>query len=91
MSENKGKVKYGILCPSTNLFYEVPDEATYLALLQELQQKAMEPKIQKNKSETYTNEGELYAQLMDEDVSSILQDPIFQRDAGDVEMVEYDF
>lgn len=52
MSENKGKVKYGILCPSTNLFYEVPDEATYLALLQELQQKAMEPKIQKNKSET---------------------------------------
>jgi hypothetical protein len=52
MSENKGKVKYGILCPSTNLFYEVPDEATYLALLQELQQKTMEPKIQKNKSET---------------------------------------
>jgi hypothetical protein len=57
MSENRGKVKYGILCPSTNLFYEIPDEATYLALLQELQQKTMEPKTQRNISETETNGG----------------------------------
>ena len=39
MSGEKRKVKYGILCPSSNLFYEIPDEGTYLALVQELKSK----------------------------------------------------
>ncbi len=25
MDKDKSNVKYGILCPSTNLFYEIPD------------------------------------------------------------------
>ena len=39
MNQDKSHVKYGILCPSTNLFYEIPDEATYKALLDELNKK----------------------------------------------------
>lgn len=39
MNRGKGKVKYGILCPSTNLFYEIPDEETYRALIEELKEK----------------------------------------------------
>jgi hypothetical protein len=39
MNRGKGKVKYGILCPSTNLFYEIPNEETYRALIEELKEK----------------------------------------------------
>lgn len=36
MDIKKQTTKYGILCPSTNIFYEIQDESTYQALLQEL-------------------------------------------------------
>ena len=36
MDKKEHTVKYGILCPSTNIFYEIQDESTYQALLQEL-------------------------------------------------------
>lgn len=36
MSHHEEKIKYGILCPSTNIFYEITDELTYRALLEQL-------------------------------------------------------
>jgi hypothetical protein len=87
MSGEKRKVKYGILCPSSNLFYEIPDEGTYLALVQELKSKkglGSAPVAQQPSPE-------IYAQLMDEEVDNILHDPIFSRPLDDPQMIEYDF
>ena len=72
MNKKDSGIKYGIICPSTKKFYQIPNKNVYKSLVQalELNSNNFENGIKTTtiSEEKELSEIELYAEMMDEDI-----------------------